>query len=180
MLNKEKISLDLALKSGNKERIEKVFESIYYNYSKLVSFCIGKYIADEETIKDLTNDVFLSFFKHITNISNIKSYLCTSAKNKALDYLQKEKNVFIVEDIDSLRETINFTSTTFYSSLIEDLESILSKEELDIVELHALYGYSFKEIGIKKNISSNYATVIYFRALKKFKNSEKGKIYEKR
>lgn len=156
--------LKLALISKNHDKIAKEFETIYNQYSKLVSFCIGKFIDNNETIKDLTNDVFLSFFQNANNVKgSIKSYLCKCAKNKAIDYLKSKKDYI---DIDSIN-TLSINSASFYYNLFEDLKRILSKEEIAIIEYHIVYGYSFKEIGKILNISSSNANVIYFRALKK-------------
>ena len=47
--------LSSSIKSGNKDKIRYAFEKIYNDYVKLVAFYIGKYISNQETIKDLTD-----------------------------------------------------------------------------------------------------------------------------
>ncbi|MDE5547036.1 MAG: sigma-70 family RNA polymerase sigma factor, partial [Anaeroplasmataceae bacterium] len=89
------------IQSRNEEKIHKIFNEIYATYCKLVFFVISKYVNQLEDIEDLTNDVFLSFFNQIQQINltdNIKSYLTTSAKNKALDFMNKKNNYVEVSE----------------------------------------------------------------------------------
>ena len=59
----------------------------------------------------------------------------------------------------------------FHSNdLIEQLKEVLSKDELTILIEHLIYGYSFKEISIKNNVSINTITSKYRRTLTKAKN----------
>ena len=42
-----------AINSNNPNKIESVFEEIYYEYGKLVGFIISKYISKKEDIEEL-------------------------------------------------------------------------------------------------------------------------------
>ena len=170
-----------ALKSNNKDKITKIYEEIYNQYVKLVAFQVGKYIADKETIKDITNDVFIAFFEYQSEISSsIKSFLCMSARNMSINYLKKNDKILYTDTEEEFVNEDALESAPTYKELIEDLKEVLSKEEVEIVLLHAVEGYSFKEIGEMLNIKANAANTRYFRALKKFKSASKAKKYEKR
>lgn len=172
--------LNTALASKNEVKIKQAYEVIYNEYVKLVSFCVAKYVSDNDTIKEITNDVFVSFFNHSLKVTgNLKSYLCQMAKNSALNYLNKEKRFVYIDNCDEIASQEARLSAPFYSSLVNDLNDVLSKDEVEIILLHAVEGYSFKEIGQRKNISSNNANVIYFRAIKRFRKSSKGMAYGK-
>ena len=69
--------LQKAINSKKPEKIEIVFEEIYYEYGKLVGFIISKYILKKEDIEELVDDVFVSFSKAMlkSDINNIKYYL---------------------------------------------------------------------------------------------------------
>ena len=80
------------IQSSDEEQIHKIFNEIYIKYGKLVFFVISKYVQQYQDIEDLTNDVFLRFFNQIQQMdltNNIKSYLTTSAKNMALNFISK-------------------------------------------------------------------------------------------
>lgn len=87
MSKSEESILKEALSSQDLTKINKVYEEIYYSYVKLVAFCIGKYTSNVEDIKDLTNEVFLRFFKNADKVDNsIKYYLLNIARNITYDY----------------------------------------------------------------------------------------------
>jgi RNA polymerase sigma-70 factor (ECF subfamily) len=173
--------LNTALASKNEVKIKQAYEVIYNEYVKLVAFCVAKYVSDNDIIKEITNDVFVSFFNNSSKVDeNLKRYLCQMAKNSAINYLNKEKRLVYIDNCDDIASEETCTSAPFYSSLVNDLEEVLSKDEVEIILLHAVEGYSFKEIGQRKSISSNNANVIYFRALKRFRKSSKGITYAKR
>ena len=166
--------LSSSIKSGNKDKIRYAFEKIYNDYVILVAFYIGKYISNQETIKDLTNDVFVSFFNNASNINgSIKFYLLKSSRNKCLNYLKKERNITLVEYDDLFFETNNFESHYSYKELVADLTSVLDEKSVRIIIMHAVEGYTFKEIASVLNL--NYKTVnkIYERAIKKYREVSK-------
>ncbi len=172
--------LNTALASKNEAKIKQAYEVIYNEYVKLVSFCVAKHVSDSDAIKEITNDVFISFFNHSSKVDeNLKSYLCQMAKNAAINYLNKEKRLVYIDNCDEIANEETCASAPFYSSLVNDLSEVLSKDEVEIILLHAVEGYSFKEIGQRKSISSNNANVIYFRAIKRFRKSSKGMAYGK-
>ena len=79
-----------------------------YFYPTLVEFSCS-YLGYQEPCEEVVDDVFINLWEKrhsITKIKNIKSYLFTSTRNKALDYLRKanteptfEKDLFKLEII---------------------------------------------------------------------------------
>lgn len=166
--------LFLAIKSKNKNKINETFEKIYNDYVKLVAFSVGKYVKDVDDIKDITNEVFIRFFKNIQNVkTSIKYYLLLTARNLSINYLKEKNKYEVYENIDEvINENLN-ESYKGYQELVDDLKNVLSLREVEIIILHAVDGYTFKEIGAKLNLSYKNANKIYERALKKFKASIK-------
>lgn len=166
--------LFLAIKSKNKDKINEIFEKIYNDYVKLVAFSVGKYVKDVDDIKDITNEVFIRFFKNIEYIkTSIKYYLLSTARNLSIDYLKEKNKYEVFENIDDLINENLIESYNGYQELVDDLKNVLSFREVEIIILHVVDGYTFKEIGAKLNLSSKNANKIYERALKKFKASIK-------
>ena len=141
-----------AKKSGKTEKINKVFEEIFNEYSKLCAFIIYKYIKDEEDVKDLVMDIFIKFFDVALkqDIDNIKGYLISSSKNSSINFLKKQETNIIYNDnilIDELLDDNNQNND--YEELIKEMKDILSEEEINIIILHTVYDYTFKEISKK-------------------------------
>lgn len=175
--------LAAALESGDEWKIKQAFETIYNEYSRLVAFAISKYISDVETVKDLTNDVFINFFNNAEEVhTNIKSFLCTVAKNTAINHAKKQSRMIYTDQEDAIPavQSSSNNSAAYYSDIMNDLQAILSEKEVEIIQMHVVEGYQFDEIAKQLGITANNATVIYHRALKKFRSSSRGKKYEKR
>ena len=70
-------------------------------------------------------------------------------------------------------ETNNFESHYSYKELVADLTSVLDERSVRIIIMHAVEGYTFKEIASVLNL--NYKTVnkIYERAIKKYREVSK-------
>ncbi len=164
-----------ALNSGNSNRIDIVFEDIFNEYSKLVGFIIFKYIDEVSVVEELVIDVFIKFYKTIfkTKINSIKAYLVKIAKNTAIDYLRKNKNIIINDDELVLCITDNEHHNNEYYELIDSMKIVLTDEEINIILLHAINDYSFKEISEKLNLPITTISSKYYRALKKYKNGVK-------
>ena len=154
-----------ALRSGDRNYLEKVFEEIYNTNFKLVHYVLSLYVP-KENIEDLVQDTFVSFFNHLDTIEidgSISSYLTRSAHNFAVNFLKKAK----IETSELIEEIVSYQDED--NSLIQLLSSILDKEEMDIIILHVIIGYSLKEIAKEKRKNLNTVKSVYFRAIKKAK-----------
>ena len=166
--------LSKAINQKNPEKIEQVFEEIYYEYGKLVGFIISKYISKKEDIEELVDDVFISFSKAIvkSEINNIKYYLVTLAKNTSINFLNKKDN-----KVEMIYDEVYISQNTYESSkyydLINEMKQVLSDLEINIILLHTIYNYSFDDLSIKLNKPLSSIASIYSRAIKKFKNRSK-------
>ena len=165
--------LSFAHKKGDRELLMQAYEKIYSDCVKLVSFSVSKYINDNEIIKDITNEVFVSFFNNSINVNNsIKYYLLNTARNLAIQYLEKENKIIKCENIEEIGEYNNFDSHIKYLELIDDLKQVLTENEVRIIVLHVIEGYTFKEIGEKLKVNSKTVNKIYERAIKKYRNNK--------
>ena len=89
----------------------------------------------------------------------------------SLKYLKKNNQM----DLDSIDEEVlysNNKSNIEYNLIIDEFKEFLSNEEIDIIILHIVYNYTFKEISLTKKIKLNSIKSIYRRAIIKCK--EKG------
>lgn len=151
---------------------EKRIEKVYEKYKKLVTFVISKYIKDKEIIKDITQDVFLNYIENENKVFNIQKYLTMTAKYMSLKYLEKNNNQIDLDSIDEELLYANNKSSIEYNLIIDEFKEFLSNEEIEIIILHVVYNYTFKEISLTKKIKLNSIKSIYRRAIIKCK--EKG------
>lgn len=166
--------LRAAIKSNNINKIEIIFEDIYYEYGKLVGFIISKYVSKKEDIEELVDDVFINFFKVLykTKIENIKYYLVTQAKNASINFINKKSNKidYIYDESIIFNEIDNKSK---YYEIINEMKHYLDENEINIIILHTIYNYTFDEIASKlsKPLSSIAST--YRRAIKKYNKGVK-------
>ncbi len=157
------------IRKGDTYAYECLFKEFYEN---LVNFAF-QYVKDIQIAENLVQDVFLKIWNRrekLKIISNVKSYLFTSVKNHALNFLQREKVRF--EPLDEA-ETKEYLKNPF-----EELEEkeILSKVHDSIEELpekcritYKLFihnEFSYSEIAEIQNVSVNTVKTHMFRAVK--------------
>lgn len=156
-----------ALKSNDVNLINSAFERIYNDYVKLTAFVICRYVRDNETVKELTNETFLRFYEHADKINgSIKGYLAATAKNLALDYLDGVKAYEPLSGNDGAYEDCH---SLYYDDIISGLKKKLNENELEIVLMRLVEDLTFRDIA--KRLGRNLNTVIttYNRAVKKYK-----------
>lgn len=165
-----------AIHSKRKEEPEATFNYIYDKYKPLVTFIVAQYIKNDVDIEDIVQDSFIEFFKDVEHLrSTIKTYLTTSSKHNALDFLKKNKKISLV-DIDTLDFLIDEGSTSEqkklanekFNLLIIELNEILPKEDVQIILLHLVDDLKFDDIALKLNQNVKTIKTKYYRALKKY------------
>lgn len=164
------------IKKENKAEITSLFEGIYNEHFKLVYFVAFTYLKDEQKTEDIVQEVFLHFFEKcmdyrwVYQLSNIKSYLCSCAKNAALKELKDRNRLSDVENIESL--VIDERENRAEADLIDILDGI-DTESIDIINDHIFLGLPFIEIAKNKNASLNTVKSKYRRAIQKIRRKFK-------
>ena len=171
------IKLQNAIRRGDQAEIYSVFCSIYHKYCRLVGYIVSKYVHNVSDVEELVDDVFVNFSREIfaTQIKNIKSYLATSAKNSAVDFVRKTQRLphFVYDEFYLQNQAYVPTDGTDYNDLVVQLAKCLSVEETNVLLLNALHGYSFAEISQKLNKPKSTVFAIYCRAISKAKKGVK-------
>lgn len=168
-----------ALATGNKKRIEKVFEEIYCTYYGLVYFCIHEYVDQKEDVEDLANDSFVKFFNHADHIhtgSSIKYYLTTVAKNNAFDFLREKQKKDTLPQIRAVDEISD--NASYSRDLYLYLKHNLTTDEFDLIYEHVILGRSLRSIAKNRDISPNTVTSRYRRLVKRIQAEIGEKFYD--
>ena len=172
-MNDERL-LANAIKSNNKAKIEDAFCFIYNKYKPLVVFVASKYLRNIGDINDVVQDTFISFFNNIASVkTNIKSYLTVTVKNKAIDFIRKNKKIDYVDvtevDIINNEDYYKTISNDAFIEMVDELKRTLGNDEANIIIMHLIENLDFKDIALKYNEKENSVKTRYYRALKKFK-----------
>ena len=157
-----------AFKHLDYELIDFLFEKTYLEYKGLIFYISNNIIKNREDANDIVQDTFYSLYNELknNNIRNIKYFLVVSAKNKSINKLKEnDKEIITSEFNDNLTQTEDKISP-----IINELKNILDNEELDIIILHLVYNFSFKEIGKLLNKNVDQVNSKYQRTIKKIKN----------
>lgn len=155
------------LKTGDRNRIEKIFEEIYEKYYKLLYFCVGSYITQREDIEDIVMDTFLSFFNNLDSIDlngNIKNYLVRSAKNKAIN-LQKKKREVLIENIEEF--SLDFGNDSNGNDLMDIIRDSLNDDERELFLSHVIEDISLRKLSKMRDENINTTKSKYHRIRKK-------------
>ena len=158
--------------STNKEVVEESFNVIYNEFSYLIYYLSLKIVKDESMASEITNETFMMFFINKDRIDinkNLKYYLTSTAKNLSINYLNKINKL---EPLNDNISTIN-TKVDHFNEYIEKIKDFLDEQEIDLIVLHLLYDFTFKEIAKEKNVSINVITSKYNRAIKKVRKHYK-------
>ncbi|MDR2131352.1 MAG: RNA polymerase sigma-70 factor [Odoribacteraceae bacterium] len=73
----------------------RAFEELFHAYYAPLCFFATKIVKDEEAARDVVQDVFIRFWERglsFENMAAVKSCLYTSVHNRALNYLEKQRN----------------------------------------------------------------------------------------
>lgn len=159
--------------SPSRRVMEKAFNIIYQEYSYLVFYIALKIVKNQEAAEDITNETFMKFYmnkENIKNISLIKNYLASTSRNLSLNYVNSQKR------LEPFNEEIAQTDNKedHYEEYIEKFKDFLNEEEIELIILHLIYEFTFKEISESKNVSINVISSKYKRTLDKVKKHYKG------
>ncbi len=134
--------------------------TIFYkvNYHVIKSF-IRKYIKDAYRAEDITQDAFSILWIERENVNYKKAFLYKTAKNIMLNFINKEKKIEYLEDLNEL----NYYHTKQYSDLEEILNNALNKlpeSQRSVLLLKDYDGYLYKEIVVITSL--NMAQVKFY------------------
>jgi RNA polymerase sigma-70 factor (ECF subfamily) len=141
--------------AGNREAIEKV----YLEYKNLMFFVIAAYVKNKDDCDDILSEAFLKAVEskdQIKDPAKIKPFLCSIAKNKAIDFMKKSR---ILPSSDLIDEIYGEEERS--NPVLNMIEPLLSNKETIIVYLRAIHSYSWEEIVQETCIPESSARRIY-------------------
>ena len=148
---------------GNDDAIGKVYEE----YKNLMYFVIANYISLPEDCEDVLSESFIKAINHRRDLkdpSKIKSFLTTIARNTALDFLKKSKEIVNSEVVEEM-----YGEQDQYNVMLNLLEPLLTNKETIVTYYRAVFEYSWSEIVELTGIPESSARAIYASAKEKLR-----------
>ena len=150
---------DLALVEAIKRDDQVAYRTLFDRYYKYLLVTAYAYVKDNNTIRDLAQDVFFEIWKKrkTLNINNVKAYLRRAVINKSLNYIKAQRlNFEETNDSFDLPEKSNVQEQLEANQLQAVINEAIDRlpERCRVVfALRRFEGLSLKEIAAKMDIS---------------------------
>lgn len=164
-MNNEILEILAEFKEGNLSR----FESFYEYFKKKVFYSIYSLTRSFAISEDLLLETFVKFLKNVKDLDlnkSVLSYLITIGRNITLNYLEREKRIEPLEDVDYNH---SYQMKIEDNSIFIKMKDVLSSKEYQVVIYHVLDELSHKEIASIMNLPLGSVTWIYNNSLKKLR-----------
>lgn len=153
-------------------------KEVYERYAPaMLSLCI-RYVADNETARDIMQDGFVRIFTKIDQYNGsgaFSAWIRQIFVNTALDYLVKNKMVRMSVSVDSIPDSFGEFDTSIIKQVTADdlIECIaeLPDKSRAIFNMYAIEGFSHAEIAAKMGMQENSIRAIFSRARKHVQQS---------
>ena len=149
------------------------FSWFYEQTKRQIFFVVLPIVKDEEDAEDISQETYVRFIESLhlyKSGTNPFTFLSTIARNLAINLYNKNKRIINNEDIiNSYPHYNKDDSANNVLELIKDLNDI----EQEIIVMHIIDEYKFREIAKILDKPLSTVLVTYNRALKKIKKGGK-------
>ncbi|MFH0779515.1 MAG: RNA polymerase sigma factor [Parcubacteria group bacterium] len=156
----------------------KFFEKMVFQYEKAIFSHILGLVRQKETAEDLTQEVFIKFYKNLNKIDpdkSFKSWLYRIATNTVYDYWRRrreKRELLIIDGEENSFETIEEEDAYLLIANKNDLARALEKIKpihKTIILMHYYQEFSYEEIATALEIPINTVKTHLHRAKKELK-----------
>ena len=135
-------------------------------------------VRNQPVAEDITQETFVKAWQNLSKYNDqykFKTWLGNIAKNTAIDYLRKQKNLNFSELGDSFEHMIADHSAVLDQEQLFDIANIdsvvqtLPDRYRKIIELYYMKGLNFRQIGTVLNESINTVKTKHRRAITQIK-----------
>ncbi len=174
MSTSDRVSRDQRWAQQIAEGKYEAFESLFRAYASDLCDFVNSFVEAPDVAESLVQEVFLTIWEgrdSWTPPDNVKSYLYTAARNKALDHLDHAEITDDWRDATSSQEPIRRTplEELHYEELREEVEAAirqLPERRRQVFTLSRQHGLTYQEIADVLDISIKTVETQMTRALK--------------
>ncbi len=148
----------------------KEYNNAVDKYADNIYRFVLKHLKNADVSRDIVQDTFEKVWVKRENIDGqkVKSYLFTTAYNRLVDVLRKEKYQVEVEKIDFYKSEDPHKNMDL-PVILENALNQLSQIQKSVILLRDYEGYDYAEIGKMTNLTESQVKVYIFRGRKKLK-----------
>ena len=141
-----------------KEKVARIYEKYY----RLMMYIINKYVSNISDVEDLAQDCMLRIIDNIDIVdlsdeSRAKGLFITIARNCAIDYLKKNKNIMSLDEAYYEDACIQSPEEVFIENYtLQQIQCIIDNMNStyrDVCRLKYVYNYKEREIALILNLS---------------------------
>ena len=139
---------------------------VYQKYKRLLYFIISTYVDRKEDCEDVYQNVFLKLLSNRDKVekpSSLHQYLCTVAKNEAIEFLRKQDSSELDENIEKLAVSESNSQLDYF------LPYNLTNTEKSLVGYKITFGLKWKDVSAITDMPIPTMKKKYSEALKKIK-----------
>ncbi len=169
-----KIQLDdVALLKAISIRDESAFSKLYVLYQpRLLKFCAGYLKGDVALAADVVDDALFDVWNKASNYketAKVSTWIFTIARNKAIDFLRKKREITLGEDDEVTIEDLSASPDKLVSQCDEQERvkaclAKLSDNHREMILLMYYQGLSIKEIAVITDTPENTVKTRMFHA----------------
>lgn len=152
------------------------FEEVFRRYYPVLLPFVERHVGDRELAKDLVQDVFFKLYENLPDFSSegsIKSWLYTSSRNAALDYLRhlkvRDNNKLLMAEAMMYAADVDEMISEELAQKINEVINSLPAQCCQIVRMHIIDGKKYTEISAELELSMNTVKTQIFRGYKKLR-----------
>ena len=153
------------------------YNNCVHEYSDALYSYLCRSYSDQEMAKDVIQSVFEKLWvkKDELDVKQVKSYLYTMVRNKAIDVWRKERRVISIDSHHDRAQQNKLTESFEYMEEAQFLLKDLDEKQKTILLLREYEGQSYQDIAEIMEMSLSQVKIILFRARKKLMNINKKK-----
>ncbi len=155
-----------------KQDSQLAFEQLIQRYRLSAINYVNKIIQDNYYAQDIAQEVFAEIYfkrKAILIKRSFEAYLFRSLRNKAIDWLRVHNREKFLDIEDTV---IPVAAITGKHLELGDIKRKISATDYDLMILHWIYGYSYKEIAEILPLSPGNVRIHIFRLRMKLRGEK--------
>ena len=159
---------ELLLIEGCKKDVRLAQQSLYLNYKPVLERICLRYVRDRDEAHDVLHDVFIKIFQCVRQYKgegSFEGWLKRITINHCLALLKKNKNIYIISDIEEVDVAVLDEEELLYSE--KTLNAALMKLPIDfrvVFSLFVIEEMTHKEIAKQLDIPEKTSRTRFFRA----------------
>ena len=168
----------------------KGFEELVLEYKNVLIYFLNRYVQDLNIAEDIAQDAFVDVYvykERYNGKTSFKTYLFTIGRNKAVDYIRKNKHMHYTVDIEEQteissdeNELIDYVIQNENKGLIAHALERMKEEYARVLILIDFNDFSYKEAANILGKTTSQVKVLVHRARKSLRKilEEEGFTYE--